>query len=100
MKNLLLVAGRTSAISTLFSLITVATLGLVFWFSTTALAAPPGNCTVCHMRRNTLTLPCQGNAIQAHLGHESIQTTIAAYTHLDRRSMAAAADVMAQALDR
>ncbi len=38
--------------------------------------------------------------VQAHLGHESIQTTIAAYTHLDRRSMSAAATVMAQALDR
>ena len=37
--------------------------------------------------------------VQAHLGHESIQTTITAYTHLDRRSMSAAADVMAQALD-
>lgn len=36
--------------------------------------------------------------IQQHLGHESIQTTVSVYGHLDRRSMAAAADAMAAAL--
>jgi integrase len=30
--------------------------------------------------------------IQQHLGHESIQTTIGVYGHLDRRSAQAAAD--------
>lgn len=33
--------------------------------------------------------------IQRHLGHESIQTTVDVYGHLDRRSAQAAADVMA-----
>jgi integrase len=32
--------------------------------------------------------------VQQHLGHESIQTTIAVYGHLDRRSMRAAADAV------
>ena len=36
--------------------------------------------------------------VQAHLGHESINTTIALYTHLDRRSSEAAADAIAAAL--
>lgn len=36
--------------------------------------------------------------IQQHLGHESIQTTVDLYGHLDRRSAAAAADVIADAL--
>jgi integrase len=38
--------------------------------------------------------------IQAHLGHESIQTTVSVYGHLDRRSMALAADVIGEALAR
>lgn len=36
--------------------------------------------------------------IQRHLGHESIQTTVDIYGHLDRRSAQAAADVMADLL--
>lgn len=36
--------------------------------------------------------------IQQHLGHESIQTTVAVYGHLDRRSMQAAADAIGQIL--
>ena len=36
--------------------------------------------------------------IQQHLGHETIQTTVSVYGHLDRRSMPAVADAMAQAL--
>ena len=36
--------------------------------------------------------------IQEHLGHESIQTTVSVYGHLDRRSMQAVADAMAQVL--
>lgn len=36
--------------------------------------------------------------IQQHLGHESIEVTVGVYGHLDRRSAAAAADVMAQLL--
>jgi integrase len=32
--------------------------------------------------------------VQAHLGHESINTTISLYTHLDRRSSEAAADAI------
>jgi integrase len=36
--------------------------------------------------------------VQQHLGHESIDTTISLYTHLDRRSMAATAAAMEQAL--
>jgi integrase len=37
--------------------------------------------------------------IQQHLGHESIQTTVTVYGHLDRRSMEAAADAIGRALD-
>ena len=37
--------------------------------------------------------------VQAHLGHESINTTIAAYRHLDRQSMSAAATVIGAMLD-
>jgi integrase len=36
--------------------------------------------------------------IQQHLGHESIQTTVAVYGHLDRRSMEAASDAIAAVL--
>ena len=36
--------------------------------------------------------------IQQHLGHESIETTVAVYGHLDRRSMQAAADAIGRAL--
>lgn len=36
--------------------------------------------------------------VQQHLGHESIQTTVAVYGHLDRRSMKTAADAIEQAL--
>lgn len=36
--------------------------------------------------------------IQRHLGHESIQTTVDVYGHLDRRSAKEAADVLDQAL--
>lgn len=36
--------------------------------------------------------------IQAHLGHESINTTISLYSHIDRRSMAVAADAIGAAL--
>jgi integrase len=36
--------------------------------------------------------------IQQHLGHESIQTTVGVYGHLDRRSMQSAADAIGQAL--
>lgn len=36
--------------------------------------------------------------IQRHLGHESIQTTVDVYGHLDRRSAQAAADAIAAAL--
>lgn len=36
--------------------------------------------------------------IQQHLGHESINTTISLYSHIDRRSMKAAADAIGQAL--
>ncbi|MCX5044640.1 site-specific integrase [Aldersonia sp. NBC_00410] len=36
--------------------------------------------------------------IQAHLGHESIQTTVSVYGHLDRRSMQAVAEAMDQVL--
>ena len=32
--------------------------------------------------------------VQAHLGHESIQTTIGVYGHLDRRSMSAVASAI------
>ncbi|OBI97995.1 site-specific integrase [Mycobacterium sp. 1465703.0] len=37
--------------------------------------------------------------IQQHLGHESIETTVGTYGHLDRRSAQAAADVMGKLLD-
>jgi integrase len=37
--------------------------------------------------------------VQAHLGHESIQTTIAAYTHLDRSTMSAAATAIGTMLE-
>jgi integrase len=37
--------------------------------------------------------------IQAHLGHESIKTTVDRYGHLDRSSHAAAADAIAKILD-
>lgn len=36
--------------------------------------------------------------IQAHLGHESINTTISLYSHVDRKSAEAAADAIAAAL--
>jgi integrase len=36
--------------------------------------------------------------IQQHLGHESIQTTIGVYGHLDRTSAQAAADAIGSAL--
>lgn len=36
--------------------------------------------------------------VQQHLGHESIDTTIGLYSHIDRRSMAVAADVIEAAL--
>jgi integrase len=36
--------------------------------------------------------------VQQHLGHESINTTIQLYAHIDRRSMQAAADVIGKAL--
>jgi integrase len=36
--------------------------------------------------------------IQQHLGHESIQTTVSVYGHLDRRSMQAAADAIGHVL--
>jgi integrase len=36
--------------------------------------------------------------VQAHMGHESINTTIGLYTHLDRRSGEAAADAIAAVL--
>jgi integrase len=32
--------------------------------------------------------------VQAHMGHESINTTIGLYTHLDRKSMSAAASAI------
>ena len=38
--------------------------------------------------------------VQAHLGHESINTTIAAYVHLDRTSMASAASAIGAMLDQ
>jgi integrase len=38
--------------------------------------------------------------IQRHLGHESIQTTVSVYGHLDRRSMQMASDAIAQMLTR
>jgi integrase len=38
--------------------------------------------------------------IQRHLGHESIQTTVDRYGHLDRRSSRMVADVMGKALDQ
>jgi integrase len=37
--------------------------------------------------------------VQQHLGHESIQTTVGTYGHLDRRSMEAAADAIGAMLD-
>ena len=37
--------------------------------------------------------------VQAHLGHESIQTTIDRYTHLDRHAGKTAADAIARMLD-
>ena len=37
--------------------------------------------------------------IQQHLGHESIQTTIGVYGHLDRRSAQAAADAIGSVLN-
>lgn len=37
--------------------------------------------------------------IQAHLGHESIKTTVDMYGHLDRRSFQAVADVMGKLLE-
>jgi integrase len=36
--------------------------------------------------------------VQQHLGHESINTTISLYAHIDRQSMQAAADVIGRAL--
>lgn len=36
--------------------------------------------------------------VQSHLGHESVTTTIALYSHVDRRSAEAAADAIATAL--
>lgn len=36
--------------------------------------------------------------VQQHLGHESINTTISLYAHIDRRSMQTAADVIGHAL--
>jgi integrase len=36
--------------------------------------------------------------VQAHLGHESINTTISLYAHMDRKSAEAAADAIAAAL--
>jgi integrase len=36
--------------------------------------------------------------VQQHLGHESINTTIQLYAHIDRRSMEAAADAIGRAL--
>lgn len=39
-------------------------------------------------------------AVQRHLGHESIQTTINNYTHLDARQAEAAADIIGRALRR
>jgi integrase len=36
--------------------------------------------------------------MQQHLGHESIQTTIGVYGHLDRRSAQVAADAIGSAL--
>jgi hypothetical protein len=38
--------------------------------------------------------------VQAHLGHESINTTIAAYVHLDRTSMTSAASAIGAMLDQ
>lgn len=39
-------------------------------------------------------------AVQRHLGHESIQTTINSYTHLDTKQAEAAADIIGKALRR
>ena len=36
--------------------------------------------------------------VQQHLGHESINTTISLYAHIDRQSMQTAADVIGRAL--
>jgi integrase len=36
--------------------------------------------------------------VQQHLGHESINTTISLYAHIDPRSMQTAADVIGRAL--
>ena len=37
--------------------------------------------------------------VQTHLGHESINTTISLYCHIDRRSQEAAATAIAAMLD-
>lgn len=39
-------------------------------------------------------------AVQRHLGHESIQTTINLYSHLDRKDAEAAAEIIGKALSR
>ena len=36
--------------------------------------------------------------VQQHLGHESITTTVNLYSHVDRRSMRAAAEAIGQVL--
>ncbi|MEO5720020.1 MAG: hypothetical protein ABIR71_00945 [Chthoniobacterales bacterium] len=66
MKKSLTVPASPRTLYPLLSLGVFAILACTFWFSTVALATNP-QCTVCHMNRFTLTLPCQ--AVGGHLGH-------------------------------
>lgn len=55
------------------------------------------------MRHTCASLMIAGGAnmyaVQRHLGHESIQTTINLYSHLDRKDAEAAADIMGKIFD-
>ena len=77
------------------------------WPSVDADGNPVNDCSNLRPRIHDLRHSCASWLIQAgvplpviqeHLGHESIQTTVSVYGHLDRRSMQAVAEAMAQAL--
>lgn len=73
------------------------------WWPATARATFTPRPRIHDLRHTCASWLIQGGTplpvVQQHLGHESIQTTVDVYGHLDRRSAQAAADVMSKLLD-
>ena len=53
----------------LLSILGALALGFCFLTASTGVAQPPGQCQVCHKRKQTLTLPCQSSAVERHIAH-------------------------------